>query len=126
MITIGLLGALAVAAFVTALLVAAKRRATLEVTFARLAWLPVAALLIELALAKPVLSRLSYFAVVPPLLTCLVSLVLAVVGATLVAAARERHEPAAGLIRATVVAAIPGMLLFVYMTYGLVVPLLRR
>ena len=125
MITIGLLGCLAVAAFVIALLVAAKRRA-LEATFAWLAWLPVTALLIELALAKPVLSRLSYFAVVPPLLTCLLSLVLAVVGATLVAAARERQEPSAGLIRATVVAAIPGMLLFVYMTYGLGVPLIRR
>ena len=125
MITIGLLGCLAVATVVTALLVVAKRGA-LEVTFARLAWLPVTVLLIEFALAKPVLSRLSYFAIVPPLFTCLVSLVLAVVGATLVAAARERNEPSSGLIRATVVAAVPGMLLFVYMAYGLVVALIRR
>jgi hypothetical protein len=60
---------------------------------------------------------------VPPILTCLLSLVLAVVGATLVAAARERNEPSSGLVRATLVAAIPGVLLFAYMVYGFVLAL---
>ena len=120
MITIGLLGCLVLAGLVAALVLIAKGD-VLEVTFRRLAWLPVAALVIEFALAKPVLARLSYFAIVPPLLTCLFSLFLAVVGVTLVAVARERNEPSSGLIRATVVSAIPGMLLFVYMAYGFVV-----
>jgi hypothetical protein len=119
-ITIGLLGCLVIAALVAGIVLAAKR-GVLEVTFGRLAWLPVTALLTEFTLARPMLSRLSYFAIVPPLLTCLFSLFLAVAGATLVAVARERNEPSSGLIRATVVAAIPGMLLFVYMLYSFVV-----
>ena len=122
MITIGLLGCFGVAALILALLLGAKAGA-MEVTYRRLAWLPVTALVIEFALAKPALSRLSYFAIVPPLLTCLLSLFLAVVGATLVAAARERNEPSSGLVRATLVAAIPGMLLFAYLIYGFVVAL---
>jgi hypothetical protein len=119
-ITIGLLSCLALAALVAGLVLAAKSGAV-EVTFRRLAWLPGTALVIELAIAKPVLARLSYFAIVPPLLTCLFSLFLAVVGATLIAVAHERKEPSSALIRAPVVAAIPGMLLFAYMAYSFVV-----
>jgi hypothetical protein len=119
-ITIGLLSCLVIAGVVASLVLIAKG-GVLEVTFKRLAWLPIAALLIQFAIAKPVLARLSYFAIVPPLLTCLFSLFMAVVGATLVAVARERNEPSSGLIRATVVAAIPGTLLFAYMAYSFVV-----
>ena len=125
MITIGLLGCLAVAALVIGVLGVARGTA-LEVTFSRLAWLPVTALVIEVAFAKPALSRLSYFAIVPVLLTCLVSLLMVVAGATLAAAARQRSERTSGIIRATVVAAIPGMLFFVYMAYGFAVALIRR
>jgi hypothetical protein len=124
-ITIGLLGCFGVAAVILGLLLGAKGWGT-EVAYRRLAWLPVTALLIEFALAKPALSHLSYFAIVPPILTCMLSLFLAVVGATLVAAARERNEPFSGLVRATLVAGIPGMLLFAYMIYGFVVTLLAR
>ncbi len=122
MITIALLGCVGIAALIFGLLLGGKAGA-MEVTFRRLAWLPVTALVIEFTLAKPALSRLSYFAIVPPILTCLLSLFLAVVGATLVAAARERNEPSSGLVRATLVAAIPGVLLFAYMVYGFVVAL---
>ena len=124
-ITIGLLGCFMVAALVAGLVLAAKG-GVLEVTFRRLAWLPVTALVIEFTLAKPILSRLSYFAIVPLLLTCLFSLFLAVAGATLVATARERNEPSSRLIKATVVAGIPGILLFVYVTYFFVVAFTQR
>jgi hypothetical protein len=120
-----IVGCLAVAILVMGLLAAAKV-STIEVAYRRFAWLPIAALLLQFLLAKPILSHLSYFAIVPPPLTCLVSLFLAVVGATLLASARERNEPSSGLIRATVVAAIPGMLLFAYMTYSLVAALVSR
>jgi hypothetical protein len=124
-ITIGIVGCLAIAVLVMGLLVAAKV-STIEIAYRRFAWLPVTALLLQLLLAKPVLSHLSYFAIVPPLLTCLVSLFLAVIGATLLASARERNEPSSGLLQATVVAAIPGMLLFAYLTYALVAALVFR
>ena len=120
MITVGLLGCFGVAALILGLLLGAKAWGT-EVAYRRLAWLPVTALVIEFALAKPALLRLSYFAIVPPILTCLLSLFFAVVGATLVAPARERNEPFSGLVRATIVAGIPGILLVAYMIYGFVV-----
>src|SRR5438034_6475967 len=44
-------------------------------------------------------------------------------GATLVAAARERNEPFSALVRATLVAGIPGILLVAYLIYGFVVTL---
>jgi hypothetical protein len=119
-ITFGIFSGVVVAALVVVVILAA-RRGRLERTYRWLAWLPVSALLIEIALAKPALSALSYAAILPPLVTCLFSLVLAVVGATLVAAARQRNEPAASLIRATIVAGIPGMLLVGYMVIGFVV-----
>ncbi len=111
MITAGLLGCFGVAALILGLLLGPKAWGT-EVVYRRLAWLPVTALVIEFALAKPALLCLSYFAIVPPILTCVLSLFLAAVGATLVAAARERNEPFSALVRATLVAGIPGILLF--------------
>ena len=120
MIVLGLLGCLVVAGLVLILL-AFPRRFSLAARYRRVAWLPVAALLIEGALWKPVLMKLSYLAVVPPLLTCIASLFLSAIGATLVLTARERHEDATALLRATLIAAIPGMLLLALLVYGLVV-----
>jgi len=124
MITLGLLGCL-VAASVLAL-IAFPRTASFAQTYRRVAWLPVAALLIEGLLWKPLLTRLSYFAVIPPLLTCVVSLFLAAIGATLVVTSRERHEGSAAMLRATLIAAIPGMLLLALMFYGFVTAILEK
>ncbi len=117
MITIGLLAALVAAALVAALLVF-PRRASLAAWFAWVAWLPLGALAIQAALWKPVLAKLSYFAVVPPLLTCVASLLLAIMGATLAITARERNESTARLWRATLIAAIPGLLLLALVLYS--------
>jgi hypothetical protein len=119
MITLGLVGCLVAASLVLALM-AFPRRLSFAERYRRVAWLPVAALLFEGVLWKPVLTKLSYFAVIPPLLTCITSLFLAAVGATLVVTARERNESSTALLRATLIAAIPGMLLFGLMLYGFV------
>ena len=119
MITLGLAGLLVAASLVVALL-AFPRRLSFAVRYRRVAWLPVAALLAEAVLWKPVLTKLSYFAVIPPLVTCMVSLFLAAVGATLVVTARERNEAFTAVLRATLIAAIPGMLLLGLLAYGFV------
>jgi hypothetical protein len=124
-ITLALLGCLVAVGLVLSLM-AFPRRFNVTATYRKVAWLPVAALVIEAILWKPLLSKLSYFAVVPLLLTCLASLVLTVVGVTLGAAARERHERSKEVLRATVIAAIPGMLLLALMLYGLVNTMLDR
>lgn len=123
MITLGLMGCLVAAGLVLALM-AFPRRFSLAARYRQVAWLPVAALLIQGILWKPVLTKLSYFAVVPLLLTCIASLFLAAVGTTLVVTARERNERSSALVRATLIAAIPGMLLFAAMLYGFVKTLL--
>jgi hypothetical protein len=46
-------------------------------------------------------TKLSYFAVIPLLLTCIASLFLTAVGATLVVTARERNEGSTAALRAT-------------------------
>jgi hypothetical protein len=119
MITLGLLGCLVAASLVLTLMVF-PRRFSFAARFRRVAWLPVTALLIEAVLWKPVLTKLSYFAVVPLLLTSLASLVLAAVGTTLVVMARQRNDDAAALLRATLIAAIPGILLLALMVYGFI------
>jgi hypothetical protein len=119
MITLGLLGCLVAASLVLTLMVF-PRRFSFAARFRRVAWLPVTALLIEAVLWKPVLTKLSYFAVVPLLLTSLASLVFAAVGTTLVVMARERNDDAAALLRATLIAAIPGILLLALMVYGFI------
>jgi hypothetical protein len=124
MITLGLVGCL-VAASVLAL-IALPRASSFAQRYRRVAWLPVAALLIEGILWKPFLTRLSYFAVVPLLLTCVASLFLAAIGATLVATSHGRKEGSAEILRATLVAAIPGMLLLVLMVYGFVNAILEK
>ena len=119
MITLGLLGCFVAASLALALM-AFPRRLNLAVTYHRVAWLPVVALLIEGILWKPLLTRLSYFAVVPLLLTCIASFFLTAVGATLVATARARNEGSSELLRATLIAAIPALLLLALMFYGFV------
>jgi ABC-type arginine transport system permease subunit len=54
------------------------------------------------------------------LLTGIASLFLATVGATLVATARARNEDTTEMLRATLIAAIPGMILVAFIFYGLV------
>ena len=118
MITVGLVGL--VAASLVLALMAFPRRFSFTARYQRVAWLPAAALLLEGVLWEPVLTKLSYFAVIPPLLTCIASLFLAAVGATLVVTARERNEDSTAALRATLIAAIPGMLLLALLLYGLV------
>ena len=124
MITLGLLGFL-VAASLALTLMAFPRRFNFTATYRRVAWLPTAALLIEAILWKPLLTKLSYFAVIPLLLTCIASLFLTAVGATLVATARGRNEVSTEVLRATLIAAIPAMLLLAVMFYGFVSAILR-
>ena len=119
MITLGLAGLLVAASLVGALM-AFPRRFSFAERYRRVAWIPVAALLIEGLLWKPVLTKLSYFAVIPLLVTCIASLLLAAVGATLVVTARERNEAFTAVLRATLIAAIPGMLLLGLLVYGFV------
>ena len=119
MITVGLVGCLVAAGLVLTLM-ALPRRFSFAARYQRVAWLPVAALLIEGVLWKPVLTKLSYAAVIPLLLTCIASLFLTAVGATLVVTARERNEGATAVLRATLIAASPGMLLLALMLYGIV------
>jgi hypothetical protein len=123
MITLGFVGLLVAASLVLTLL-AFPRRFSFAERYRRVAWLPVAALLIEGLLWKPVLTKLSYFAVIPPLVTCMASLLLAAVGATLVVTARERNEGFTAVLRATLIAAIPGMLLIGLLVYGFVTAVL--
>lgn len=124
MITLGLLGCFVVASLVLAL-VAFPWSINFVTTYRRVAWLPVAALLVEGILWKPLLARLSYFAVIPLLLTCFASVCLTAVGATLVATSRERNEGSGETLRATLIAAIPGLLLLALMFYGFVNAILK-
>ena len=119
MITLGLVGCLVAAAVVVTLL-AFPRQLDFALTYRRVAWLPVAALIVQAILWKPLFSELSYLAVVPLLLTCIVSFILTAVGATLVATARGRNERSTAVLRAPLIAAIPGMLLLGLMFFGLV------
>lgn len=116
MVTAGLL-ICGLAALTILLLIRLPQGASLETVFVRLSWLPLAALVAQVFL-WPFLRRLSYAALLPPLLTCLASLFLGVMGATLIATRRERNEPDRRLRRATLVAASPGLLLLAYMVYG--------
>ena len=93
------------------------RRWTIELAFVRVAWIPVTALLLEGLLFRKIAAAISYFAVAIPVLTCVV-LFLTLVGVTLVASARQRHEDDVRLLRATVVAAIPGAVLLGYILYA--------
>jgi hypothetical protein len=91
---------------------------TLEVAFIRVAWVPVVALALQAALWRPLTRTLSYAFIIPPLLTCIVSLFFGVVGATLLAA-HPSPEWRPGLLRAVILASIPGVLLVAYIVVNL-------
>jgi hypothetical protein len=105
------------ASLVVLLLLVRPKGSSLEAAFVRVSWLPPAALLAQILLWR-FLLRLSYAAILPPLLTCVASLFLGAMGATLVAAARQRGEPDRRLLQATFVASSPGMLLLAYLIYA--------
>jgi len=112
MLSLGFL-ALSVALVPLAILFALGRVWTLEVAFIRLAWVPVVALIVQATLWSPLMRILSYAFIILPLLTCIVSLFLGVVGATLLAA-HPSAERRPGLLRATMLASVPGVLLVAY------------
>jgi len=85
MVTLGFLALLIGLALVVVLFLLG-RLWTLEVAFVRLAWLPVVALGLQAILSRSMTEVLGYGFVVPPVLTCIVSLFFGVIGATLLAA----------------------------------------
>lgn len=117
MVTVGLLGTILVAGLAL-LMFGLARIWTLEVLFLRVCWIPLAALALEGIFARALTSALSYFAVAVPFITCLASIFLTFIGATLVTSARERGERRAGLLGATVIASVPGALLAAYILYA--------
>jgi hypothetical protein len=112
MLTLGFL-ALSVGLVPLAILFGLGRLWTLEVAFIRLAWLPVAALGLQPMLWRPMTQTLGYASIIPPLLTCIVSLFFGVVGATLLAG-ESRADRRPGLLWATMLASVPGALLVTY------------
>src|SRR5262249_38539311 len=117
-LTLGFL-ALSVGLIPLAILFALGRVWTLEVAFIRLAWLPVVALALQAMLWRPLIRALSYASIIPPLLTCIVSLFFGIVGATLLAA-HPRGEQRPRLLRSTMLASGPGVLLGAYIVVSLV------
>src|SRR5215813_4278216 len=118
MLTVGFLGLLV--GFVPLVILFALGRVwTLEVAFIRLAWVPVAAFALQGVLWRPMTRVLSYASIVPPLLTCIVSVFFGIVGATLLAG-RPRAEWRSRLLRSTLLAALPGALLAAYVLVSVV------
>src|SRR5215510_2027482 len=105
MVTVGLL-AFTVALCPLALLFALGRIWTLQVAYLRLSSIPVAALALQAVFARPMMRALGYAFILPPMLTCFVSLLFGIVGATLLAT-RPRSEPRRGLVIATMSRASP-------------------
>jgi hypothetical protein len=125
MITIGLLSILVVAASAL-LFILLARRWTLETAFIRVCWIPLLALVLEGIVFGRLTSAFSYFAIAIPVITCIASLFLTLIGATLLAAAHQRQERHVGLVRATVVAAVPGGLLTAYVLYAFIAYAIRN
>jgi hypothetical protein len=123
-ITIGLVSLLVVAAS-GVLFILLTQLWTLEVAFIRVSWIPLVALVLEGVFFGRLISAFSYFAIAIPVFTCIVSLFLTFIGATLLAAARQRHERHVGLLRATIVAAVPGGLLAAYVLYAVLAHAIR-
>ena len=95
-----------------------------DVTFVRLAWIPLAALALQVILSRPMTRSLGYASILPPLLTCIVSLFFGVIGTTLLAA-HSRTERHPRLLWSTLVAGMPGALLIVYLVVSLASFLVR-
>jgi hypothetical protein len=124
MITVGLLSLCLVAATGVSLFLL-TRVWTLEVAFIRVSWIPLAALVFEGVFFANLTTALSYFAVAIVVLTCILSIFLTLIGITLVASARQRHEHHAGLFRATLLASFPGVLLTGFILYAFLAHTLR-
>ena len=118
MLTLGFL-ALSVGLIPLGILFALGRVWTLEVAFVRLAWVPLLALVLQVIMWRPLMQTLSYGAIVPPLLTCIVSLFFGIVGATLLAAHRNTNQRPQ-LVRSTMLASVPGALLVAYIVVSFV------
>ena len=123
MLTLGFL-ALLVALVLLVILFLLGRMWTLEVAFVRLAWIPLAALALQVILSRPMTRSLGYASILPPLLTCIVSLFFGLIGTTLLAA-RSRTERHPRLLWSTLVAGMPGALLIVYLVVSLASFLVR-
>lgn len=119
MITVAVLAIVLCAGVAVALLLAAPE-GTVRRRFIHVSSIPATALLLEYLFWDRLARRLSYFAVVIPLLTCVASVILAVVGATFIASARERHEHHPALIYSTIIAALPGVLMAGYILLSVV------
>ncbi len=116
MVTVGLL-ALSVGLVPLAILFALGRLWTLEVAYIRISWIPVAALVLQAIFGRPMTQVLSYAATIPRLLTGIVSLFFGIVGTTLLAAHPRSARP--GLLRATLLASVPGALLVGYVVVSI-------
>ena len=116
--TVGFLGSL-VGLVTLVILFALSRVWTLEVAVIRLAWVPVTALALPGVLWRPMTRALSYASIVPPLLTCIVSFFVGILGATLLAG-RPRSDWHPRLLRSTMLTALPGVLLAAYIVVSVV------
>ena len=65
------------------------------------------------------MQTLGYAVIIPPLLTCIVSVFFGIVGATLLCAG-SRAERRPGLLWATLLASLPGALLVTYVVVSVV------
>jgi len=118
MLTLGLL-AVSVGLVPLAIPFALGRIWTLEIAFRRLAWVPVVALALQAVLWRQLTHALSYGFIIPLLLTCIVSLFFGIVGATLLAT-RPSADRRAQLLRSTMLASVPGVLLVAYIVTSFV------
>lgn len=83
-----------------------------------ISWLPAVALGLEWAFADGLMRALSYAVILLPLATCMLSILLGIVGITLVM--RRSVDPRTTLAAATFLASLPGLMLFGYVIYAFV------
>lgn len=114
MITFGLLCLVLCVAIAAAVLLLV-RGATIRRVFVWISWIPTTALLLEYLFSDILSKTLSYTAIAIPLLTCTASLILTLIGVMLIASGRQHGERHVGLIWATVIASVPGLLLAGYL-----------
>ena len=86
---------------------------TIELAYIRLCWVPLLLLSFIYAFRFPLTSKLSYAMLILPILIAFGSLILGIIGIVLIVSARQRLETRRGLIPATIIASVPGLLLFV-------------
>jgi hypothetical protein len=119
MTTLGLLVLFLVPIVLVALAVLA-RFWPIHTVFIRVSWIPLVALLVQAILWKPLLARLSYFAVLLPILTGVLSLLLAIVGTTLILSKSSPPERARALLIANFAALTPAILLLGFLLFSFV------